>query len=139
MISKKLSFSKKEKLKSKKTIESIFQRGRKFKSYPCFFFYVTCGDPIQFSSQYNLFPFLLGVSCPKRKFKTAVQRNRIKRIMRESYRLNKPAIYDLPSQTYLLSEAISCMMVYVGNEDPTFEILEKSTIKFLEHLRKSYS
>ncbi|MEI6866119.1 ribonuclease P protein component [Flavicella sp.] len=78
----KFTYGKKEKLKSKKAIEQLFVEGISVSSYPLRMVFL--------KKEHNaLFPLKLGVSVPKRKVNKAVDRNRIKRVLREIYRLNK--------------------------------------------------
>ncbi|MGB0897488.1 MAG: ribonuclease P protein component [Flavobacteriaceae bacterium] len=65
-----------------------------------------------------------GVSVPKRNFKKAVDRNKIKRLLREAYRLNKHIVHDGLDKKYV------CMFLYLGKEMPTFKELHSKT----EHL-----
>lgn len=77
----KLTYGKTEKLKSKKSIELLFNEGDSVASFPLRLIYVK--NSIEDDSS------KIGVSVPKKKVPNAVDRNRIKRLMRESYRLNK--------------------------------------------------
>lgn len=71
--------TKKAKLKSEKEITALFKGGKSFSVYPLRFHYVLIDDPG---------PTKLLVSAPKRLYKKAVDRNRAKRILRESFRLS---------------------------------------------------
>ena len=77
----KLTYGKSEKLKSKKSIELLFNEGNSVASFPLRLIY------FKNSNEENTCK--IGVSVPKKKVPNAVDRNRIKRLMRESYRLNK--------------------------------------------------
>ena len=74
----KLTYSKEEKLKSKKLIDALFSEGQSVAAFPLRLVYLetTFTETILAKT---------GVSVSKRNFKTAVQRNRIKRLLRESY------------------------------------------------------
>jgi ribonuclease P protein component len=84
-------FGRSERLSSKKTIESLFTTGRSFSHYPYLVKYIGLED-----STDSLHQILVSVS--KRNFKRAVDRNRIKRQIREVYRLNKHIIADLANK-----------------------------------------
>ena len=76
------SYPKKEKLKSQKRIEQLFSEGKSVNAYPLRMVYL--------KSDFNgNTTFKTGVTVSKRNFKKAVDRNRIKRLLREAYRLNK--------------------------------------------------
>lgn len=81
------TFPKKEKLTGKKTIEELFKNGSSFYLHPVKVKYIKESDP---TIDYHRILF----SVPKRSFKRAVDRNLLKRRMREAYRLNKTAILD---------------------------------------------
>ena len=76
-----LTLSKDEKLKSRKQIEKLFVEGDSLKEYPFRLKYLKVGDVDN--------AVKIAFSVPKRNFKLAVDRNRIKRLLRESYRKNK--------------------------------------------------
>lgn len=78
-------------------------------------------------------PAQFAVSVPKRAFAKAVHRNRIKRIIREVYRLNKANFY----QTLAEEEAqLGLMFLYSGKREPTFEEIEKALKKIQKILGK---
>ena len=112
-------FGKKDRLKSKKLIDQLFLEGKNLKSYPLKLVYV----PFKNSEETEL---KTGVSVPKKLVKTAVKRNRIKRLMREVFRKNK---YLVTSQ---LSTSHAFMFIYISREEVSYEHLEKSMIKILE-------
>ncbi|MGZ0015724.1 ribonuclease P protein component [Yeosuana sp. AK3] len=107
----KFSFSKKEKLKSKKLIDALFVKGQSVSAFPLRLVYM----PTTFSEDVL---FKTGVSVSKRHFKHAVDRNRIKRLMREAYRLNKAVYFNNISAPYAF------MILYIGKEKPTLVQLE---------------
>lgn len=122
-----LKFSKKEKLKSRKAIEQLFQTRQSVHVFPLRLIWRKLDFPLsQSSAQF-------AVSVPKRAFAKAVQRNRIKRIIREVYRLNKADFYAaLPKE----DGQFGCMLLYSGRREPTFAEIEKSLKKLIKILPK---
>jgi len=119
--------SKKERLKSRKQISNLFSKNQHVFSYP-FKYIFTPIDPIDQASAKLL------ISVSKRTFKHAVDRNRMKRLIREAYRKNKNIIYDelQPLNTQLLLGVI-----FVGKELMEYSEIEKSMIKGLKKLKES--
>jgi ribonuclease P protein component len=79
------SFKKGEKLSSRKEITSLFRSGRVLVSHPIRIIYDL--------SHEGDFPARVAISVPKRLFKRAVDRNLLKRRIREIYRQHKPGFY----------------------------------------------
>lgn len=117
------SFPKAEKLKSKKLIEKLFTEGKNVTNFPLKLIYVE-------NSTGKDVPIKTGVTVPKRKFKKAVDRNRIKRLLREAYRLNKHIIFNNIEGNYAL------LILYLGNEMPQYGQIEKSMVGALTKLQK---
>ncbi len=97
------SFGKKEKLKSKVLIDKLFAEGQTVKKYPLLLVYTRLQNP---SEKVNK----VGVSVSKRNFKRAVDRIKIKRLMREVFRKNKYLVTSNLAQNYAL------MLIYTGRE-----------------------
>ncbi|MDX5347225.1 MAG: ribonuclease P protein component [Hymenobacteraceae bacterium] len=108
------TFSKEERLCSKKLINELFAKGSSFNLYPLRFVFLS--DPDREPTEV---PQVL-VSVSKRYFKKAVHRNLLKRRMREAYRLHKHIFQGNPEQVphYL-------GIIYVGKEEAPFKIIEK--------------
>ena len=85
------------------------------------------------------FPAQLAIAVPKRFFKRAVDRNRIKRLIREVYRKNKSGIYSL-----LQSKEKQCaiLVVFNGRKVPDYDEVEKKFLltlqRFEEAILKNY-
>lgn len=109
-----------EKLKSAKLIEHLFTSGKRLKKYPVQLLFVAVDKELQ-----N--PIQVAFSVPKRNIKNAVDRNRIKRQLREAYRINKHLFTT--SNTH-----IAVMFIYMGKEETSFnnivEAIEKLAAKF---------
>ena len=73
------------------------------------------------------------IVAPKRKFHHAVDRNRVRRLTRECYRLRKHTLYDFLQQHGL---ALVFSMVYIHNEIMTFDQLGHKMDKLLAALQK---
>ncbi len=123
----KATFNKKERLKSKKEIELLFSEGKSISKYPVRLVYrkSTFEEHIKIRT---------GVSASKRNFKKAVDRNCIKRLMRESYRKNK---YIVPNTTH----QFTFMFLFLGKEIPEYSLVESKIKgilqKFVEQEIKS--
>lgn len=78
-------FSKNERLCSRTLIERLYADGHRLMAFPY---------SIHWQQQSLDVPCQVLITTSKRKFKHAVDRNRVKRLTRECYRLRKPAFYD---------------------------------------------
>lgn len=115
------SFGKKEKLKSKILIDRLFAEGQSVKKYPLRLIYLPLNDP---ETEFNK----TGVSVPKRNHKKAVDRIKLKRLMREAFRKNK---YLVSSQ---LDSRYAFMLIYTGREIATYQQLFSATEELLKRL-----
>ena len=84
------TYQKKDKLKSRKQTQHLFSTGQAINVFPIRLIYTI--EPIASSLDNISSTSLLqaGVGAPSRTFRKAVQRNRVKRLLREAYRLEKP-------------------------------------------------
>lgn len=119
----KYTFRKSEKLCSKKEIEELFSNGSSFYLYPFRVKYYIA------SREYGLPKILFSV--PKKKFKRAVDRNLIKRRLREAYRLNKSVLTNSFEEAGI---QVNIAFIYTDNEKISFDILENKLILTLERL-----
>jgi len=123
----KFTLGKDEKLKSRKLIEHLFAEGKRVKSYPLQLIYLQIDHDSEF-------PIKVGFSVPKKVVKLAVDRNRIKRMMREAYRLNKYLISENIKEPYIF------MFIYTDKEEPNYvdleEILKRVFVKFLSKIEE---
>lgn len=118
-------FGKEYKLCSKKIIESLFKDGTKINSFPFSLVYdfVSLPNPD--------IPFQIVISVPKRIFKHAHERNRIKRLIRECLRTNKYVLEDFLSDKSNKNRQMALFLTYRFNEEPTYEVLMKKMSKLL--------
>ena len=129
MTAKFNSFKKEERLCSKKSLTRLFQSGSSFLLYP---FRVTwCVSP-DINQQ---FPIQIVIAVPKKRFKSAVDRNLIKRRIRESYRLSK----DLQLYPALNSQNIKILLAlsYVGKEIHEFDFIDQKLLAMVKILFKN--
>lgn len=112
------TLGKQERLKSKKLIEKLYAEGDSVKTFPLRMMYVQTAHTSEFPCQ-------VGVSVAKRNYKLAVDRNRLKRLMRETYRLQKQIVYNNLDKPYVF------MISYIGSEEIKYEDLYLKMEKLL--------
>jgi len=122
------TFSKNERLKSKQIISLLFTEGKQIKAYPLRVFYkeITEQDPNSTSK--------VAFTVSKKKFKRTVDRNRIKRLMREAFRLEKHQIYH-PLRDFN-RKYLALVVIYVGQNMPSYQTIHEATKKILDRLIK---
>ena len=132
-------YPKTEKLKSKITIGLLFTEGKSVSKYPLRLVYKagSFDNPklsSEISGQATPQKIKMGVSVSKKNFKKAVDRNYFKRLLRETYRLNKHLLIDHLDQPY------SFMFFYQTKERLSYEEINTKTIqlfeKFLQQIKK---
>ena len=119
----KQTYGKTEKLKSKIIIEKLFTEGKTVSAYPLRLVYLKTALTEDVSIQ-------TGVSVSKRNFKLAVDRNRIKRLLREAYRLNKNTHFNSLTSQYAF------MILYFGKDIPSYDFVEKKVNILFEKFSK---
>ena len=112
------TLGKQERLKSKKLIEKLYAEGDSVKTFPLRMMYVQTAHTSEFPCQ-------VGVSVAKRNYKLAADRNRLKRLMRETYRLQKQIVYNNLDKPYVF------MISYIGREEIKYEDLYLKMEKLL--------
>ena len=100
-------FRKNEKLRGRKRIEALLRKGKSITLQGLRITWAVTQDPGS--------PSQLAISVPKKNFPRAVDRNRVRRLIRESFRKNKEIFYK-----YLLKNNIQCilLLVVVSKEIP---------------------
>lgn len=123
-MTKIFSFNKTEKLKSRKALEHLFGSGEKFLVHPFKVFYSIKKNEVSIIH--------CGVGVSKKNFAKAVQRNRIKRLMREVYRLNKEELYKTVQQ-----KQIDFFVLYIDKNMPVdIKYLNEKMQKVLDTLQQ---
>lgn len=120
------TFNHSERLKFRKQIETLFQTGEAFSIYPFRVVYEhTSARTIEDA------PARAGFSVPKKKMRHAVQRNRIKRLLREAWRKQKHLIYPLIAP----EKQLHLFFIFVGKEMPDWVNTEKAMSKIIPILQ----
>lgn len=119
----KFTYPKSEKLKSKITIDLLFSKGKSVSKYPLRLVFVESDFGIPEDSDQKL---KMGVSVSKKYFKHAVDRNYFKRVLRETYRLNKHILIDNLDKKYAM------MFFYQTKERLSYEEISTKTIQLFE-------
>jgi ribonuclease P protein component len=132
------TWTKAEKLKSRKRIEWVFKEGKSLSVFPFKVFFLLTNpapspSPVPSASSSPVSapaspthgpspsPLQAGFGAGSRHFKKAVDRNRIKRLSREAYRLQKQPLMDLLSEKGI---SMAVFFIYTGKELP-----DQSTVK----------
>jgi ribonuclease P protein component len=120
-------FPKSERLKSRKTIDSLFKNRNGYMAYPLKVVWCKQEDAADALLQ-------VAITVPKRNFKRAVDRNLIKRRIREAWRLNKSAFVVPTSEA---PDQYALMLIYVAKETLTFQEIERGIKKAITGLSRS--
>jgi ribonuclease P protein component len=123
------TFKKEERLSEKKLIESLFKDGKTFYKFPFKVFYYKLEEA-------EAYPAKVLISVSKRNFKRAVDRNHIKRLVREAYRKNKNILCEA-SNTENCRTTWVIGLIHTGNVIPEYEEVEKKIILILQELLKN--
>jgi ribonuclease P protein component len=121
-----LTLKKNERLKSRKSIEQLFKAGNNFFIYPFKVYYI-----IEPAASNTISLLQAGATVSSKNFKKAVARNKIKRIIREAYRVQKNELRQL-----LIAEQkhLHVFFVFVGKELPAFIQIHQKLQLILERL-----
>jgi len=122
------TFTANERLKSKKLINKLFKQGKVLKRYPIRMVYLPCNAQ---TITHHQALFVV----PKKKFKSAVARNTIKRRIREAHRLHKHllAVPKNASIHFLIG------YIYIGSsQQSNFQTIQEKVIEAINHLKKRY-
>jgi ribonuclease P protein component len=118
------TLAKAERLKSRKSIQTLFREGKAFSVFPYKLYYrweddSSCPQPV-----------LAGFGVSSRFFRKAVDRNRIRRLGREAWRLQKHKLGDVP-----MRRCLQLFFLYTGRELPDYALVSGKIAVILEKLR----
>ena len=129
-MAKKFTLGKNERLKSRKQIEQLFSEGKKFTVTPFRVFYLFQAPLI---TDHLLLKLQFGVGVSVKNFKKAVDRNRIKRLTREAYRLQKN---ELAEKLKLSGRKLNVFFIYTDKEIPDFNLVKDKVALILKKFEK---
>lgn len=109
------NFNKNEKLKSRKLTELLFTKGDTFLVFPVKVVYLI-------AKEQQDYPIKIGVTTSIKKFKKAVDRNRIKRILKEQYRLSKHPLHKFVAEKKL---NVIVFFMFIDKALPSKGLLDK--------------
>jgi len=131
-VAKQFTLGKNERLKSRKQIEQLFNDGQRFNLSSFRIFYSFLDKP-----NVPVYPLQAGFAAGSRNFKTAVDRNRIKRLIKEAWRLQKN---ELKEQLTQQNKRLNVFFIYTGKELPAYSdvflSVKKIAAKLLEISQK---
>jgi ribonuclease P protein component len=119
-------FPKTEKLCNRKRIDSLFESGSSFYIHPVKVYYT-----VSSSNKEDRAPVQLLISIPKRNIKKAVDRNRLKRLIRESYRIQK---HQFIANCTIQNLAIDTAFVYTLRKQLEFKEIREIIFLILQRL-----
>jgi len=119
------TFSKKERICSKIVLNQLIQEQQILFCHP-----YKCYYRVEYASQLPII-HQIAISVPKKIFRLAVDRNRIKRLTREAYRLNK---HLLENDEIQKETRFQIFFIFIGNEIPTYKFVNDKIITILRRL-----
>lgn len=132
-VVKQFTLGKNERLKSRKQIEQLFSEGKKFSVTPFRIIYLM--QPLltthHSSSDSNRGIIQFGVAVSTKNFKRAVDRNRVKRLTREAWRLQKN---ELAEELKTVGKQLNVFFVYNSKELPDFNTVKEKVAVALKKL-----
>jgi ribonuclease P protein component len=135
VVNRQFTWNKKEKLKSRKRIERVFKEGKGLTLFPFKVWWLlqpgTAGSPGNAGS-----PLQAGFGVSSRHFKRAVDRNRIKRLSREAYRLQKQPLFQQLEEKRL---TLAVFFIYTGKDLPDYATVTHKIGVALQKLIKEIS
>lgn len=122
-IEDRYTFAKEERVTGAKRVDAIFASGKSFISYPLRVVYLQ-------HKQNPVYSCSILITVPKKRMKKAVHRNRVKRLVREAYRLNKKLTHNID----LSEQSLDIAFIYVKDTASTYTEIEKAMLKALKQI-----
>jgi len=119
-IPQKFTFRKEERLCSKKLFEKLFNEGVSFLVFPLKIVTIEADFQSRFTAK-------AAFAVSKKNFKKAVKRNRIKRLMREAYRLNKHMLYEAADE-----KKLAVIFIYIAKEELSYQQIDAAIQKTIQ-------
>jgi ribonuclease P protein component len=126
-VRKQFTLGKKERLKSRKQIEKLFAEGKSFVVNPFRVYFIVNDSPMMKGTSSLQF----GVGVSSKNFKKAVDRNKIKRLTRETWRVQKNELKEL---TKVHSKQLNVFFIYTAKELPDFATMKDKVAVALKKL-----
>ena len=126
LIKTQFTLGSQERLKSRKLMEQLFRQGSTFFIHPLKIYYASKDLPQGITLQ-------AGFGVSSRVFKKAVDRNRIKRLLREAYRLQKNQLHQSLTTA---NRQLAVFILYTGKELPEFDFIKEKMNAVLHNLEK---
>lgn len=121
------AFPKSRKLCGETTVDRLFREGVGFSRFPLRVVYIVNDEPRKGEA-----PLRMMVSVGKKRFKRAVKRNRVKRLVREAWRLRK---LDVEAAMEVANvRGLHVAFVFLSNELPSFADVEAAMSKAIDRL-----
>lgn len=118
-------FSKQERICKRNDFHTLLTKGKSIYVYPFRCVYLWQDTP--------MFSAKIAISVSRRRFKHAVDRNRIKRLVRENYRLNKNILY----QNFIdENRSLNMLVIYTDTKLLPFSFLQKKTVELMKKIIK---
>ena len=128
-MAKHFTLGKNERLKSRKMIEQLFSEGNNFVISPYRIYYLL--NPL--TTGHSPFSVLFGAGVSAKNFKKAVDRNRIKRLTKEAYRLQKKELQERLKGKNL---QLNIFFIYTAKELPELNKVKEKLAVILNRLIK---
>ncbi|MGL5682116.1 MAG: ribonuclease P protein component [Marinifilaceae bacterium] len=119
------TFSKDERLCSRTALEQLMRDGQSFVAYPFRIVYSVHNEKAEAPAQ-------LAISVGKKRFKRAVKRNAVKRMVREVYRMRKHKLYNAIGE----ERNMQMLLIYLDSQLPDYDKLGYAMDKLIEKIAK---